>query len=633
MCGITGIINRNQRSIEDKHVITGMLNRIKHRGPDDTGICGIDTTNTLHSKNSIEEIYSPLWAIMGFNRLSIQDISYAGHQPMISKNNKVALTFNGEIYNVNFLREELKKKGYTFVGRSDTEVILNLYLEYGFEAAIKKLNGMFGIALYDSEANSFYFSRDRFGIIPLSIYVSEEYIIYGSEIKSFLECPFFKRKVNLNSVLLNLEYEFANDSIFEDVHNIEPGTILEYNPKTNKLSKYSYFNLDEYSQTDYHPQNNYIEELNETLYKSVGNQLISDVNLGVQLSGGVDSTLLAHYVSDYFKKDSRVLYGFSMTNHDSPSYDEEKYIDYAASFNDIRLHKVDMCFDSFINGVEKSIYAYEKPFYSLPCVGVYLFSKLAKQKVTVLISGEGADEIGGGYYENFVKYEELKDYFNKGAYPKDLARYDSVNGSPEFIKYFSKIRAVESYTDLNFSGDLTTFLEDRQNYWNSLHGTPFDKVRKMHFKYRLVSMLERQNKICMANAVENRVPFLDNDVVKLLFTMPEQLMMSTNSGNLQGKYIIKKLNGKIYSDEFAFRKKQAIHVPLFKYLNNPKMQEYLKNEVYPSMQKRGLVNMNGLKNLLLDLSNPQNMVSVWKYITMELWMQYFVDGKTTFYSK
>lgn len=642
MCGLAGIINRRKYSIKDKSVLEQMLKRIAHRGPDDNGICGFSKGEHVSVIDNVLEKAEDVWGMFGFNRLSIQDITPAGHQPMLSNDGKIVLTFNGEIYNVKELRSELASLcKYQFRGSSDTEVILYMYQEYGFMNMVKRLNGMFAIVLYDTHLNTIFFARDRFGIIPLHVYVTNDEIVYSSEIKAFLEYPNFKRELSLNSVLACLTYGYPNNPLHENIENIQPGTVLQYSVAKDELKTVRFFDIDQYSQREYSSKYDYIGKANDVLGKCVRRQLISDVNLGVQLSGGVDSTLLSSYVSDVYSAKKSDLYGFSMTNHDTPRYDEEKYIDYAASLNNIILDKTDLCFERFIECLEHSIYAFERPFYSLPPVGIYLFSKEAKKKVTVLISGEGADELCGGYSELFVKYKYFELLKNSGQ--SIPPQFDSVDGRMEFIEDFDKIQAVSQYGDLKFDACLNSFLNERKTYWDSLHGTAFDKLRKMHFKYRLISMLERQNKVCMANSIENRVPFLDNEFVELMFSLPEQLLMHPKGNDLyaykdapgnsfDGKYLLKQMNADKYGNDFAFRKKQAIYAPLGKYLSNPKMLEYINEVISPSIRKRGLIDINLFNNRLKNLSDNENVVVVWKYINMELWFQYFVDGRVDFYA-
>jgi asparagine synthase (glutamine-hydrolysing) len=209
----------------------------------------------------------------------------------------------------------------------------------------------------------------------------------------------------------------------------------------------------------------------------------------------------------------------------------------------------------------------------------------------------------------------------------------------DFIRSFDSISAInEKNGDILIHADLNHAMENRLLYWKSLNGTTFDKLRKMHFKYRLISMLERQNKVCMSNSVENRVPFLDNKFVDYIFTLPEELLMHKKnvitdnySERYEGKYILKELSSIVYGKEFAFRKKQAIQVPWGKYFSEPEMIEYINQIIIPGMKKRNFINVDSFKRRLDNLNDGGNIVKVWKYINFELWCQFFIDGRTSFY--
>jgi asparagine synthase (glutamine-hydrolysing) len=295
-----------------------------------------------------------------------------------------------------------------------------------------------------------------------------------------------------------------------------------------------------------------------------------------------------------------------------------------------------MDFAHFIEAMEHSIYAFERPMYSSPPLGIYLFSKRAGEDVKVLTSGEGADEIGGGYPELFGKYYAYA--VSERAIPSEL---DCVNGGMDFIKSFDSLKVImDNNDDFLVHADLSNAIEKRMTYWKSLTGTPFDKMRKMHFKYRLISMLERQNKVCMSNSVENRVPFLDNKFVDFMFTLPEELLMHKKnittdnySERYEGKYILKELSSQVYGKEFAYRKKQAIQVPWGKYFSEPEMIEYINEIIVPGMKKRNFIDMDSFNSRLKHLNDGGNIVKVWKYINFELWCQFFIDGRTEFYQR
>lgn len=641
MCGIAGVVNRRAVPLNDYSVIDNMLERIRHRGPDDTGVCGISLKNILFNQESGNDFKEYIRGMLGFNRLSIQDITYAGHQPMQSADKSCVITFNGEIYNVKELRQELEHRTnrFHFNGNSDTEVVLYMYQEYGFYETIKKLNGMFAIVIYDINKKTLFMARDRYGIIPLHLCIDEGQIIWSSEIKAFLEVERFKREISEESIVLNTRYAYPNDSLFKQIDNMEPGTILEWQEATDNIKVVKYYDINEIRQRQYDSSIDYLEEAKSVLKDCVNRQLIGDVDLGVQLSGGVDSTLLAKIVADEFAKQNRQLNGFAMTNHDTPGYDEEKWIDYVAALNNINNRKEDMKSGRFIEALEHSIYAFERPFYTLPPVGIYLFSKRASEEVKILTSGEGADEVGGGYPELFGRYYSYSTLFvdQPDQIPKE---YDSINGGMEFVEYFDKIKQMDDCKDFLISANLNGVMEKRYDYWKSLTGTPFDKMRKMHFKYRLISMCERQNKVCMASSVENRVPFLDNKFVDYMFGLPEELLMHKTTDAIknqnyatmfEGKEILKQLSAQIYGQEFAYRKKQAIHAPLAKYFSDASMINYVNEIIVPGMKRRQMIDVDSFLNRMNHLDQSANVVNVWKYVNLELWCQFFIDGRREFY--
>lgn len=640
MCGIAGIINRQCKELKNGHELDKMLNLIRHRGPDDTGVCGLGVQE-LSAGERVGDMKQNVFGILGFNRLSIQDITNAGHQPMLSLDQKVVLTFNGEIYNVKELRAQLVATGrYQFRGMSDTEVILNLYLEYGFEDAIQRLNGMFAIVLYDSRTGLLHIARDRFGIIPLHLLIDNNKIVYASEIKCFLALSEFDRIVNPQALNAGAYYCYPNDSMYKGVVSAKPGFIVTWNRHTNTITETKYFDINRYRQMENISFIDSLEKAEALVKKCVERQTISDVNVGVQLSGGVDSTLVAGYVSDLFAREQKRLYGFSLTNHGSAAHDEEYWIDHATKYMRIEPVKFDMNINVFCKNFEKSIYAYER-FVSIPSpIGIYEFAQNARNYVTVLLSGEGADELAGGY----GSFSECKIMEKLCAIPylsqtEKLRKRDSVHGTDDLLLRWEAQLTVGDADRLLTDFSIYEILQERHDFWNKLDGTPFDKMRKMHFNYMLISLLERQNKICMASSVENRVPFLDNELVDFMFTIPENQLMHRQLNRIlhgrkielrsayEGKYILKRLSEKRYGNEFAFRKKQAIRVPLADYLMTPKFQDYVENVLLQGMRQRGFIHVDTLKDCYKNIHVGNNAMMVWKAVNMEAWCQLFIDGR------
>ncbi len=284
MCGICGIVNRKKLILRDVSDIDAMMDRIRHRGPDDSGVCMLGLDENIYNVNHTTDVEVPCYGGMGFNRLSIQDTSINGHQPMISDDGKVVITFNGEIYNTKVLWEKLYSKGVTkYRGTSDTEVILRLYSIYGFDETIKMLNGMFAIAIYDGNIDRFFLARDKFGIIPLHMIVTLEYVSWSSEIKAFLSLSRFKKNISRRAVESSFLYNYDNETMYENTEIFTAGHVAELDMTTGSFSMREYFSFDEYESLK---TNADIKDAEGILKSCVERQLISDVPLGVQLSGG-----------------------------------------------------------------------------------------------------------------------------------------------------------------------------------------------------------------------------------------------------------------------------------------------------------------------------------------------------------
>lgn len=636
MCGIAGLIKRETKVCDyEKTELDAMLSRIRHRGPDDSGCCGF-REKELCLSNWATEQNEGIRGILGFNRLSIQDLSEAGHQPMCSEDRQVVITFNGEIYNVEELKTILRNDGMHAVyhGHSDTEVILNCYISYGMEKMLRMLNGMFAIALLDIRKQMFYIARDRVGIIPCHIMITNERIVWSSEIKAFLELSDFNRKVRESALSDAIKFCYPNRSMYEQIENVEPGTYFSYSLTENVLNKFRFFSLEEFHER----RRISVEECGKVLKDCLQRQLISDVPLGVQLSGGVDSTLLAKYTSDIYASRDQELYGFSLVNRQFDKFSEEKWIDQAADQLKVNIQKYDFNADIFAQNFEKSIYAYER-FVNIPSpVGIYTFSSEAKRHVTVLISGEGADELAGGYSAfSFAKVCEFIDKYHGAGLISSAMKHYPIENNEAFVKTFDSMLSDENSKRLfpNFSIDES--VAAKRDFLQNASGSAFERLRKLYFKEELVSLLERQNKVCMASSVENRVPFLDNRFLELLFSAPEEQLLHRQFTKAirnrkkeqlyEGKYLLKQLSASIYGSAFAYRTKQAVRVPLKNYIMNPKFQDYMNDFILPGMKTRELLNFRVFKNAYSNMDSGENTMIVWKAINFEAWMQLFVDGR------
>jgi len=398
MCGLTGYFLFEQLE-KNAEVIRQMMALQQHRGPDDAGILGINTKSNRFQELNVttsESFTVQPDLVFGFNRLSILDLSPNGHQPMVSNDQTVLLMMNGEVYNAFDFKKELEERGIQFKSKTDTEIVLYLYQVYGLRGMLDRLNGMFAIVIYDIKIQKLFLIRDRFGIKPLYILQEPGRLAFSSEIKSFKALPGFRFQLDRSGLSEFLLFRnLINKTLFENIVNIEPAHYLEVNIAGHASLK-QYFDirsegLQNRSETDGELA---AEKLKNSLVQAVKRQMISDVKLGCQLSGGVDSSLISAYASRILQNDS--LEAISII-FDNKRYSEKEYIDKVAGKLNLQSHQFMLTPDDFINMLEEATWHNEQPLNHPNTIGIKLLSREAKKYVTVLLSGEGADEALAGY--------------------------------------------------------------------------------------------------------------------------------------------------------------------------------------------------------------------------------------------
>ncbi len=636
MCGITGYINVDGKPIQDTNNILNMLRVQKHRGPDDSGIRAF----SLKAGESVElEMKSPVPvdkmfnAVLGFNRLSILDLSVNGHQPMASQDQKVFLTLNGEIYNAFDYQTELIQWGYSFKSTSDTEVVLALYLKYGIEGLLERLNGMFAIVIIDLHKNEIFIIRDRFGIKPMYYISTEETFAFSSELKSF-------KYIN------NFTFRFANEqldeyllfrnnlqgTLFRDIQSLDPGHYLSYTHNYGIVIK-RYFDFNNYKRSVNITDNigAYIEKLEGWLGKSVKSQLMSDVKLGCQLSGGIDSSIVTWLANRNCEKGNFETVSIIFDNQ---NFSEEKYINWVSENLSISSHKFLLDSDYYLSNIEKVTWHLEAPINHPNTVGIYKLSQQAKEYVTVLLSGEGADEVFGGYSR-----------FYDIGYPFQIKRLlheikKDTKQPQNLIKYFNHdYRAVmaTSYMVPSLANKLKEefnfdkAIYNRRSIYHNLSGSLFDRQVKYEIKSYLPDLLIRQDKMSMAHSIENRVPFLDNNVVESSFTIPEKYLLLRKSpeGYNTEKYLLKKMASGKFGNDFAFREKMGFGIPLREYFLNKKFKEYLNDKILPGIIARNMFNKKLVSDWFSDIRklNYLELEALWVVVSFEIWSSVYLDNK------
>lgn len=603
MCGIAGVISKKKIDEFVIDEIREMNLMLKHRGPDDAGIVGFDCTRCAGIEIKNEKAFYGK-GMLSFNRLKVQDLSENGHQPMMNNSHDVILAFNGEIYNFLELREGLQKMGYTFRSRTDTEVILNLYLEYGIEMAVKMLNGMFALVLCDLRQGIVYIARDRFGIKPMYLAKTDNYFMFASEIKCFLQFHEFQSKLDVEILYEYMLYRNITDgSLFDGVMQILPGEFLEISLNDNNIKRFRFFDINQYTRnTNFKLElSEYKDMLWNVLNNAVQRQMISDVKVGCQLSGGIDSSLISYIASK--------TYGLNDTISiviDDPHFSEEKYIDVVTETLHINSHKFVMSADYFIKNFVDAVWHFEGIMLHSSTLGVYQIAEEAKKKVTVLLSGEGADEVFGGY-KTFLQTVECR--------PEQVIDH-VIRGNGGVDEY--KIKRILPFIDAQKP------LQKRKNIYEKLQGSTFDKQIKYEMITYLPEILVRQDKMSMAHSIENRVPMLDNEVVECAFRIPEEYLI--NKQTRQGKDILKQCCIPIFGREFAYRSKMGFGIPTNKFLFSDKN---FSSRILQKMKMRDIVNW---KYILEQSKNVESLRGLdaelfYKTFCFEVWCELFLDKK------
>ncbi len=633
MCGIAGYININQEPLRTTNEIFNMLRVQKHRGPDDTGIVAFSLRSGSAKELPVNEpsvIMDSLEGILGFNRLSIMDLSMNGHQPMISPDGKVLLTLNGEIYNAFDFKEELQDFGYNFKSTTDTEVVLYLFLKYGLEGMLDRMNGMFAIVIVDLREQKLFIIRDRFGIKPMYYLRNEKILAFSSELKSFN---------HLNDFTFELRHEQVNEyilfrnnlkgTLYKDIHSLLPGQYLSFSPGKG-FGLNTFFDINAYTRkdNDSYGLNDYLKRIMSVLNKSVKSQLMSDVKLGCQLSGGIDSSLVTLFANN--DSNTGNFEAVSIVFKE-PRFSEEKYIDLVTDQLGITSHKFLLDSDYYLDNIEKATWHLEAPLNHPNTVAIYMLSQRAKEYVTVLLSGEGADEVFGGY----ERFYELTNPYRVRTLLNEIRHYSR---SPEnIVRYFIPgFRAVMATSfirpdlacRIRGGFNLENAIESRRSLYKSLEGSPFDRQIKYEIKSYLPDLLVRQDKMSMAHSIENRVPFLDNELVEESFAVPERFLMPNklSGGNTEGKYLLKKISADVFGNDFAFRNKMGFGIPIRQFFSSTRFVEYLNDHVLPGIKNRGIFDHQLVSEWLSGVNALDNseIEAMWLIVAFEIWASLYI---------
>jgi len=607
MCGIAGIINFDNTPVDDESVLS-MMDKMKHRGPDDDGIF-------IHNNVGL-----------GFVRLSILDLSSAGHQPMFSHDGRFVIIYNGEVYNYIEIREELKSK-YHFTTGTDTEVVLNAYRELGSKC-LDKFNGMFAFVIYDIKTKQIFGARDRYGIKPFYYYQDNERFIFASEIKSIL--PLIHREANNQLIyhyLLFNKTDHTENTFFNGVKKLQHGCSFTLSP--NEVIKfYQWYNLKEKI-----GQNKILtpEEYRHLFKESLRLRLRADVPVGVSLSGGIDSSAItASLIKDFHLKELNTF--SAVYGKDEPS-DESGFIN---EFQGIvkNMHYTYPDANIFFNDFESFIDTHNEPVPDIGPYAQYKVMQLASEHVTVTLDGQGADEQLAGYHYFFGSYYlELLKGLKWIRFISENIYYWQKHRSLDAIK-FSGYYALPSYVQVRanskiFPSVARDFIKKQKGDMaiNRMLYQPknLNDLLYRHFEYKLEHLLRWEDLNAMHFSIESRVPFLDYRLVEATLSAPSH--QKINKG--ETKHILRESIKDILPQKITARKdKKGFSNPIDKWFRTQQFHNYIFELIYSeSFKSRGYFDSNlAVKQYKRHLQGEMNASKeIWKWINLEVWFRKFID--------
>lgn len=615
MCGFVGFVDKQEQE-KKNNILLKMMDRIIHRGPDMAG---------LYANEKIG---------LGFRRLSILDLSEEAAQPMYNEDKSVVVVFNGEIYNFMEIRKELEAKGYVFKTQCDTEVLVYGYQEYGTDI-VNKLRGMFAFAIWDAKNETLFAARDNFGIKPFYYATLKNGgLIFGSEIKSFLEHPDFIKEVNPNALRAYLTFQYAagTETFFKGVHALTPGHYL--------VAKGDEVKIERFWQAEFEPneQDTFEEcadKIDEAVHESVQAHRISDVPVGSFLSGGVDSS----YITACLNPENTFSVGFEQDKFNETNYAAElsEKLDIK---NFRKLLTAQECFDAF----EDIQYHMDQPQSNPSSVPLWFLAKLAREQVTVVLSGEGADELFAGY-ELYADTPAMEKF--KKRVPASIRRKlgSMAKGMPNFKGRNFLLKCSGNPSDW-FVGEASVFPEEeasqilKPKYQNGPSAS--DLCAPVYKKYsqedevtqkQLIDInlwmpgdiLLKADKMCMAHSLELRVPFLDREIMKMAGKVPTKYrIQGTNN-----KVVFRHAANKTLPDAWANRPKKGFPVPIRYWLQEKPYYEKVKS-YFESDYAAEFFDAKQI-NVLLDehyRKEKNNGRKIWTIFTFLVWYKrFFIDEK------
>lgn len=621
MCGIAGFVGQG-----NKEILEMMTSTLKHRGPDGQG---------FFLKENVG---------LGHRRLSIIDLATGG-QPLFNENKTVLTVVNGEIYNFQALRKDLIEKGHCFESRSDSEVIVHLYEQKG-EGFLKELNGMFALALWDELEKKLILARDRLGEKPLYYSFSSGTLIFGSELKTVTAHPQIKKELDFFALAKYLNYEYvpAPQTIFKNIYKLDAAEFLVF--KNKEIKKRKYWNAD-FSTDRALPEKECLKRLDEHLERAVSMRLMSDVPLGVWLSGGLDSTTVAYYAQ---KNSATPIKTFSI-GFEEPSFDESNYARQAAKFLKTEHYQKVLTTKDYLDIIPRIAEVLNEPLADGSIVPTFLLSKFSRQKIKVALSGDGGDELFMGYptfqahklakfyqfipsllrnrliepivnslpssFRNFSFDFKLKKFVAGFEYPAEIR--DQIWMGSFQPKDFKNLFSAEIYQEIKEKN----IFENIENHLKEIGERPLEnRLIYLYLKHYLQeNSLAKADRASMAVALEVRPPLLDYQLVEFVNSLPYQYKLK----GLTTKYLFKKLMREKIPKEIVYRSKKGFGAPLAFWLK--KELKGFTQDLFSSakIKKQGIFNSSFIDQLLKEhfCGKKDHRKLLWTLMVFQMWQEVY----------
>jgi asparagine synthase (glutamine-hydrolysing) len=625
MCGIAGFVSLDPHPYPDS-ILDRMSRAIAHRGPDDS------------------RVYRDPHAALGHRRLSIIDLA-GGHQPMTSESGDLWIIYNGEVFNHAALRPELERRGHVYRTHCDTETILHAYEEYG-EDSPTQFRGMFSYAIWDRRARKLFCARDRLGIKPFYYFWNGREFVFASEIKALLEHPIVSAQLEPSLVAEHLAFGYSSSelTLFRGIRKLMPGHTLTLDA-SGSLKIRKYWDVPPPpSSLERRDEEDWIQECRRRLEETVRMRLMSDVPLGMFLSGGVDSSLIAAMMKRLVSGPVKTFaVGYSETDFSELEFARQVAAAIGTDHNEIQVG-----LDDFFNALPKLIWHEDEPLTWPSSVSLYFVSKLAAEQVKVVLTGEGSDELFAGYgrYRFYLLNQRMLGAWKLLPGPLRRALREQVAGSVTLPR---TLRRKLSHTFIGLGEELESLYLD--NFYSAFpaseraalghpegaynhyvdyfaaasNRSQLDQLLYADQKTYLVELLMKQDQMSMATSIESRVPFLDHPFVEFSTRVPAHLKLNGSTG----KYLIKRVAEQLLPRDIVYRKKMGFPTPLRVWLQDQRVEPVLQS----------ITDRDGFLASVVDLAAVNTMLErhrrgqldatdrLWRLLNLHLWGEMFIAGR------